>query len=84
MPSYRSSGDEYRRMPKTNWDYAHKPEEDDDDDEEQDDMPMKEPAKEMKPSPKKQQCICKVECPFKVIVKVIPCCKEDKDFHCDD
>lgn len=63
MPSYRSGNDEYRRKPKMS--YESDPETEMDG--EEDDSVEEE-------KPEKKQCICKVECPFKIIVKVVPCC----------
>jgi hypothetical protein len=84
MPYYRSGNDEYRRKPKMNYEKDYEPNMDDEEEEDTEKEPMKEPAKEKKPyPPKKHDCFCKVECPFKVIVKVVPCCEEHKEHECD-
>lgn len=62
MPNYRTGNDEYYRKPKMNYKREYEPEEDG----YEEDM-MEERNYSKKP------CICKVECPFKVIVKIIPC-----------
>lgn len=63
MPSYRTGtgNDEYRRKPKMSYESDLEPEVDD---EEEEEVAEKKPMK--KPS------LCKVECPFKIIVKVVP------------
>jgi hypothetical protein len=57
MPSYRNANNEYSRKPKMKYESDYEPEMDGEEEE------MK---KEKKP------CICKIECPFKIIVKVVP------------
>lgn len=72
MPSYRSGSDDYVvRKPKVTPDKVYY--EPDMDDGEEDDM-MEEKKNCKKP------CFCKVEVPFKVLVKVIPC--EEREHEC--
>lgn len=73
MPNYRTGNDEYRRKPKM----SYEPEAYDEDE----DM-EEEPVKEHKPCPKKH--FCRVECPFKIIVKVVPCDEHKECKECED
>ena len=68
MPSYRNSNEEYYRKPKPSYEKEYEPEMDDEDDEMEEDRKCK-------------KAICEVECPFKIVVKVIPC---DCHKRCDD
>jgi hypothetical protein len=65
MPYYRNGDEDYPRKPKMRYDKdcEHKWEEDEDEDED-----MMEDRK-----CHKRPCVCEFECPFKVIVKLIPC-----------
>lgn len=90
MPYYRSQGygaspDRFKRdscrWPKDEDDKPECEEEEEEEDMEWEDM--REPKKE--PKNKQETAICKLECPFKIVVKVVPC--EHERCHkkcCDD
>jgi hypothetical protein len=65
MPNYRNADDEYCRKPKKCYEREYEPEDDNEEEDKNDDRKCE-----------KKPFFCKLECPFKIIVKVVPC--EDK------
>lgn len=61
MPYYRCGNDDYFRKPKMEYESDFEPEYDDEEEDKKDCMKHE-----------KKHCFCKVECPFKIIVKLVP------------